>query len=176
MRFGNLVVRSPTKKDSARLYLDFISQIIDEDGFLLIDEIPSLNEEKTWLNDRLKNISNGTELCLSAFDSKKLAGNAQAIRDKWKEKNNVHVGIAISKDYRGRGLGEFLLRSIIKMAILKFKPKNIYLRVFSDNKIAKSLYKKVGFRKIAHFPSWTLHKGKYVGHDYMLLKNFEEEK
>lgn len=176
MRFEDLEIRSPKKSDSPKLYLDFINSLIDEDLFLLIDEKPTLIQERDWLKTRLKNISNGTELCLSVFDGKKLVANAQAIRDKWKEKNNVALGLAISKSHRGLGLGEYLLRSIISLALKKFKPKNIYLRVFSDNKIAKSLYKKVGFRKIAHFPSWTLHKGKYVGHDYMLLKKFEEEK
>ncbi len=176
MRFKGLEIREPKKSDSPKLYLDFINDIIEEDGFILINEKPTFNEEKKWLTDRIKNISNGSELCLSVFDLEKVVGNAQAIRDKWKDSGNVHLGIAISRNYRGIGLGEKLLRLLIVKTQLKFNPKNIYLRVFSDNKIAKNLYRKVGFRKIAHFPNWTKHKGKYVSHDYMVLKKFEEEK
>ena len=174
MRFNGLEIRPPKKSDSASSYLNFISKVIAEDGYILIDKIPTLAEERIWLKERLKNIWAKEEICLTIWDGKKVVGNSQAIKDRWKENTNVHVGIAIDRDYRGQGLGEMLLGEVIKQAKKKLKPKNIYLRVFSDNKVAKSLYKKLGFRKIAHFPEWTLHRGKYVGHDIMLLSEWKE--
>lgn len=174
MRFNDLEIRPPKKSDSAKAYLNFISDIVDEDIYILIDKKPTLKEETRWLKERIKKISSKEELCSTIWDGKRVVGNSQAIKDRWKEDRNVHVGIAISKKYRAMGLGELLLREIIMQTKKQFKPKNIYLRVFSDNKIAKSLYKKIGFRKIAHFPEWTLHKGKFVGHDIMLLSEWKE--
>jgi RimJ/RimL family protein N-acetyltransferase len=170
MRFKGLEIRPPRKTDRAAAYRDFICELIDEEVFIVVDKKPTMKEERAWLDAKLKGIRKGDQLFLSAWDGERNAGSCEARRDQWKESGNVSLGLAIRKDYRGIGLGEKLLRQMIRMAKKKFRPKNIYLRVFSDNKVAQNLYRKVGFRKIAHFPSWTLHKGKYIGHDYMLLK------
>jgi RimJ/RimL family protein N-acetyltransferase len=170
MRFKGLEIRPPRKADPAEAYRDFICELIDEEVFILIDRKPTLEEERAWLAAKLKGISKGDQLFLTAWDGEVHAGNCEARRDLWKESGNVSIGLAVRKKYRGIGLGGKLLRETIRLAEKRFKPKNIYLRVFSDNKIAKSLYRKAGFRELAHFPAWTLHKGRYVGHDYMLLK------
>lgn len=170
MRFNGLDIRPPRKGDPVRAYRDFICGLIDEDVFIVIDRKPTMKEERAWLEAKLKSIRNGDHVFLTAWDGKRHVGNCEARRDLWKERGNVSIGLAIRKGYRGKGLGEKLLRETIRLAKKRFRPKNIYLRVFSDNKIAKSLYRKVGFRTIARFPAWTLHKGRYVGHDYMLLE------
>ena len=165
MRFKGLEIRPPRKTDPAETYLDFIRDLIAEGAFILVDRKPTLKEEREWLGGRLKGIRSGKQIFLTAWDGDRYVGGCEARRDLWKESGNVSMGLAVSKAYRGRGLGEKLLRETILLARRKFRPKNIYLRVFSDNKVAKSLYRKVGFRKMAHFPAWTLHKGRYVGHD-----------
>lgn len=171
MRFKGIEIRPPKKDDSVKAHRDHISELIKEGTFILIDKIPTMKEEEKWVKERLDNVKYGREIFLTAWDGKKHVGSCHATKDRWKDKGNVAVGISVRAGYRGMGLGEKLLRETIKLAKKKFKPKNIYLRVFADNRVAKSLYRKVGFRTIAHFPSWTLHKGKYVGHDYMLLKS-----
>ncbi len=170
MRFKGLEIRPPKKTDSPAAYRDFICGLIDEDVFIVVDRKPTMKEERAWLSAKLKGIRRGDQLFLTAWDGRMHAGNCEARRDLWKERGNVSIGLSIRKEYRGIGLGEKLLRETIMLAKKRFRPKNIYLRVFSDNKIAKRLYRKVGFRRIARFPGWTLHKGRYVGHDYMLLK------
>ncbi len=170
MRFQGLEIRAPRKTDPAAAYRDFICELIDEEVFILIDRKPTLKEEEAWLEGKLKAAREGTQIFLTAWDGERYVGGCEAIRDRWKESGNVAMGLAVRAGYRGKGLGEKLLRETIRLAKKRFRPKNIYLRVFSDNRIAKSLYHKAGFRDIAHFPAWTLHKGRYVGHDYMLLK------
>lgn len=170
MRFKGLEIRPPRKTDRPEGYRDFICELIDEDVFIVIDRKPTLKEERGWLDAKLAGIRKGNQVLLTAWDGDAHAGNCEARRDSWKERGNVSIGLAVRKKYRGIGLGEKLLRETIRLAKTKFRPKNIYLRVFSDNKVAQNLYRKVGFRRIARFPAWTLHKGRYVGHDYLLLK------
>jgi ribosomal protein S18 acetylase RimI-like enzyme len=170
MRFKGLEIRPPGRADPVRAYLDFIGELVDEDTFILVDRKPTMKEEEAWVDGKLRGIRAGREVALAAWDGTTLAGICEAKRDLWKERGNVGMGLAVRRAYRGRGLGEKLLRETIRLAKKRFRPRNIYLRVFSDNKIAKSLYRKAGFRELAHFPSWTLHRGKYLGHDYMLLK------
>ena len=63
---------------------------------------------------------------------------------------------------------ELLFRVYLGTAGLVFEPKQF--PVYSENKIAWSLYTKLGFRAFARFPNWTLHRGKYRDHLYMILK------
>lgn len=170
MRFKGLIIRPPNKNDPIKAYLDFITELIDEDTFLTINKKPTMKEQKAWFNERLQNIRRGREVFLTAWDGKRHIGNCHATKDRWKDERNVAMGLAIIRAYRGRGVGEKLLRETIRLAKEKLRPRNIYLRVFSDNKIAKSLYRKVGFRTLARFPNWTFHKGKYIDHDFLILK------
>ena len=43
------------------------------------------------------------------------------------------------------------VRETIRLAKKKLKPRNVYLRVFANNKIAKSLYRKVGLGLLLNF-------------------------
>jgi len=90
-----------------------------------------------------------------------------------KERQN-HVGglgISIRNGYRGIGLGEYLMKEIIKLTKkeLKPKPKIIRLSVLPNNKPAIGLYKKCGFKKVAAVPKQMQYKGKLLDEIVMLL-------
>ena len=82
------------------------------------------------------------------------------------------LGIAILKDYRGIGLGKYLLGEILELAKekLKPKPKIIKLSVVSVNKVAISLYKKMDFKEIARIPKQFKYKKK-IYDEIIMLKN-----
>ena len=87
----------------------------------------------------------------------------------------LHVGefgIAIKKEFRGIGLGSFLMREIIQLAKteLKPKPKIIKLGVFANNKPAIALYKKMGFKQVAVLPRHLEYKGNLVAEIIMYLE------
>lgn len=54
-------------------------------------------------------------------------------------------GMSVDKNYRGIGIGEILLQSLINWAKTTHKIENINLTVHSDNHPALALYKKLGF-------------------------------
>ena len=76
-----------------------------------------------------------------------------------------------SKSITEEGLGYLEDIEIIKLAKkdLKPKPKIIRLGVFPTNKPAISLYKKLGFKKVARVPRQFQYKGKLVDEIIMLL-------
>jgi len=170
MRFEGLEIRPMRKSDSAKPYHDYICELIEENTHLLMDKKPTLNEEKKWLKEKLKAKSRNEDIYLGAWQGKMLVGSCEARKGRYKERNNIAIGIAIRKSYRGKGLGGYLIRRVIALAKKKLKPKNIYLYVSNENVPAKSLYKKVGFREFARFPKWELHNGRYIDSIYMLLK------
>ncbi|MDO8554881.1 MAG: GNAT family N-acetyltransferase [Candidatus Micrarchaeota archaeon] len=170
MKLDNLEIRSIRKSDSPKAFLDFICELIDEKAYLQIDEKPTLKWEREWLKKTNKEIKNRESIRFCAWEGKKLVAMVQAKRGLWNERDNICIGISVLKAYRGKGLGEKLLRMIIKLAKTKLKPKNIFLSVVIINKPAFSLYKKVGFKTFARFPKWAKRDNKYIDVLYMLLK------
>jgi ribosomal-protein-alanine N-acetyltransferase len=57
------------------------------------------------------------------------------------------VSIATRDEYRGRGIGERLLISVIELAA-RLKASTITLEARVSNKVAQSLYRKYGFREV----------------------------
>lgn len=170
MRFGELEIRPPKRTDPAKAFRDFICELVDEETFILVNRKPGIKEEEAWLKDKLNGIRRREQVTLTAWDGGKLVGSCEAAKGRFKDESNVSIGISVRKAYRGRGLGERLLRSTIILARQRLRPRNIFLHVSAPNKPAMSLYKKVGFREFARFPKWHLHKGEYVDGLYMILR------
>ncbi len=62
--------------------------------------------------------------------------------------------IHVKENYRSKGIGSMLVKSAIKSVKsyfkkIKIKPRKIFLFVGKDNKVAKSLYEKCGFKFIS---------------------------
>ncbi len=155
--------------DSAEELRAYINSFVRENAYLLKDRKATLKEEREWKKKELAGMKKGERYVLIARVGGKLAGTSGAFRGRLKERNNVALGLAIAKPYRGIGLGESLLRLNIAVAKKRFRPKNIYLSVFAPNRPARSLYRKLGFKEFAVFPKWLLHGGKYVDHVMMKL-------
>jgi len=76
-----------------------------------------------------------------------------------------NLGIAIRKEYRGKGIGKKLILKALEEGKNLFEI--IQLEVFSNNKIAISLYEKVGFITYGIFPNRIKRKDKY--YDVILM-------
>ncbi len=70
-----------------------------------------------------------------------------------KKRRNCHVavvGLAIRKNWRGKGVGFAMMRYIVSWA-KGAGLKKLRLSVIADNKIAQKLYKKMGFKMEGRF-------------------------
>ncbi|HSB47726.1 MAG TPA: GNAT family N-acetyltransferase [Candidatus Bilamarchaeum sp.] len=158
-----------SQKDGAKELNDFINSLVSENAKIIYDRRVTLEEEKGWKKAKLSEFNKGESFILVARVGGKIAGTSEARKGRFKEDENVSLGLAIAKPYRGIGLGEALLRANVENARKAWRPRNMFLSVLANNRPAKSLYRKVGFRKFASFPKWVRHKGKFVDHEWMKL-------
>lgn len=156
------------ENDGARELQRHINSFVEEGAMLIHDRKVTLKEEAAWKKRELEKFRKREGYQLVARVGGKMAATSGGNRHAGRERNNVVIGIAVARPYRGLGIGEALLRLNIKVAKRMLKPKNIYLSVFAGNKAARALYTKVGFRKFAVYPKWMLYKGKYM--DDILMK------
>ena len=150
--------------------LRHINSLIGEGAWILYTKKMTMKEERAWKKNCLADEKKGLMIRTVALKDGRIAGSSEGRKQGGRNRGNVAIGIAVSKEFRGRGLGEFLLRRTIAKSKRKFLPKNIFLSVAEPNKAARKLYRKVGFREIARFPDWIEKGGKYYAQVWMVLK------
>ncbi len=157
---------------NARQFLNYFAPILREKPrpFLQVNSVPSLKQEEKWLKDKKKNIAKKKEAMLIALHDGEIVGSADARKGPYIDEDKAMIGISVARKYRGQGLGKKLLTKIIKLSKKMLRPKIIYLTAVADNVAAVSLYKKLGFEKVAALPKWQKHRGKYREVIYMVLK------
>ncbi len=165
-----IVIRKISKKDlgKAKEFSDFINSFVKEDAKVLINKKQTLAEEKSWLKSNLKD-QNSKRVNLVAEHKDKIVGSARVESGRWRKSHVGEFGITIRSGYRGIGLGKYLASETIKLARKELGVKIIRLCVYSDNKPAISLYKKLGFKKVAEIPEQIQYKGKLISELIMLL-------
>lgn len=173
--FGNkkIKVRKFSKTDlrNVKEFQDFINSLVEEDAQIIIIKKVSLKEEKDYLKNQLKQIRKRRKIVLLAEANKKIVGSTAVSLGIGRQEHVGSLGISVRKEYRGMGLGSYLMKEIIKLAKkeLKPKPKIIRLSVLPTNKPAINLYKKLGFKKVALVPKQMEYKGKLENEIIMLL-------
>ena len=175
-KFGNkkLKIRFLEKSDIKRaaLFKKYINELVDDDTALISKKTKvTLKEEKEWLRTRLKEIKEKKRVILVAEDNGKVVGLIEIALRKPSTQNHIaNLFISVLKDYRSVGLGTYLMKEVLKLAKkkLKPKPKILTLEAFAVNKIALSLYKKMGCRQVAKIPKQFKLKGKFYDEVIML--------
>jgi len=168
-----VTIRKASKRDLKKIskFQDYINSLIKERAQISLNKKVSLKEERKWLEGRLKNINNHRAVSLIAESDNIVVGNAGIDLRLGSQSHVGEFGITIRQGYRGMGLGKYLMKEIIKLAKkeLKPRPKIIRLSVFSTNKPAISLYKKMGFKKAAVIPKQFQFQKRLVNEIVMLL-------
>lgn len=160
-----------SRKIKVSAILNFINSFIDEKAYIRYNKKFSYKEEKEWFESTLRNMRKGEILYFAAIYNNSIIGAVEARRGIGMERNNICLGIVISKDFRGKHLGEQMLKFIIKEVQRRWEHKNIFLSVASKNKPAYNLYKKLGFQEFAKFPKWMKYKNKYIDQIFLILRN-----
>ena len=148
------VLRSPNEQDAESM-IEYLKTTSDETHFMIrySEEIAiSIEEEKKILNE---NIKSNKDIMVAAFVNNELAGNAgiSCVRDNIKLKHRATFGISIKEKYWNNGIGNVILKEIIKQA-KSMRYEQLELGVFDDNKRAQALYKKHNISMFSSFSTF----------------------
>ncbi|OGZ62875.1 MAG: hypothetical protein A2639_00015 [Candidatus Staskawiczbacteria bacterium RIFCSPHIGHO2_01_FULL_34_27] len=174
--FGDnkLVIKQINKADlkKAKDFQEYINSFVAEDAKLLMNKKATLKDEIKFLENILKITKRKTKVFLIAKHGDRIVGTVSIELEKWRKNHIGKLGIAIRNSYREIGLGKYLMAEIIKLAKKELHPapKIIQLEVYTNNKPAINLYKKMGFKNVAKLSSQVQYKGKLVSEYIMMYK------
>lgn len=166
-----IILRYPTM-DDVEMITDFINKISAERTFLSVQgEVYTIEKETEWLSGVIKDMADGKYVYIMALDGDKIVGSTDI---KMRSGIKAHLGvfgIVVDPEYRGDGIGELLMRTVIDEAKKNLKGlRIIILDVFSINEKAVKLYKKVGFTKYGELPGGLQRMGEFSDEISMYLK------
>ena len=155
-----VVLRKPRWEDLDDL-LDFINSLVEEDADIMRETPVTREEEAEWLGRRLASMEKGEILGVVAEVDGKVVANSEVGIRKGSQSHVGGLGIAVKKGYRRIGIGKELMKTLIEES-RKAGLKVLVLEVFDSNKVAKSLYTKMGFKDASRIPKGVFKKGKYI--------------
>ncbi len=157
-----LVFREPGPNDSPKM-MRFINAFVSEPrSGLLIDRKVTLAAEKIWLKAWLADVKHGRGVMLLVEKDGRMVGNCTASRLTWKNSHVADIGIALSKEIRGKGVGEALMIRTIELARKRMRGLEVlHLKAIAYNERARALYEKLGFVQVGRIP-----KANKEGQDY----------
>ncbi len=158
-------------KIGAKQFMDYINSFVDEKAYISLNKKMTLKQENEWLRNSAKEINAKRKIKIILFIDEKIAGICDIRKGKIAEQYNVDFGLSIIKKYRGHGYGEMLLRKGIEIAKKRFNPHKIWISYQGENKIAKKLYTKIGFVKVARLKEYVNHFGKWMDKIIMEYQN-----
>lgn len=80
--------------------------------------------------------------------------------------HQCEFGIIIGTEYRNKGIGSYLMSSIMHLAKEKFHVELLHLQVYAENP-AINLYKRFGFKEFGRQDGWIKDEGRPVGRIFM---------
>lgn len=149
--------------------LIFANKLAKEDTFLTFDPGKEilLEDEEKWLKAQITNREKGKGFLGWAIFNNHIIGSVDINRGNCVRDYHIGmVGIMVDSDFRGEGLGKFLMEFILQKG-QELGTRTAMLDVFSDNEIARNLYKKAGFKEFGTLPDGLYRKKKFSDRIYM---------
>lgn len=139
-----VVVRTAQIEDAAAM-LAYVRSVARETGFFVIepDEFPDEEGERKWIQEHLEHPG---KLLLVTEASRTIIGSLGFENGPHRRvAHRGRFGIGVSKEWRGRGVGTTLLRTLLEWAEANPIIEKVCLEVFAINEKAIHLYKTLGF-------------------------------
>jgi RimJ/RimL family protein N-acetyltransferase len=157
-----VTLRTALIKDSSQI-VKLMKDVIREGPFTLAepDEYKSTARSEASKIKRFNNAEG--KIYLVAESGNEIAGFITF--DNWDTRRTAHTGlfsVFIRKKWRGKGIGRILVSGMLDWAKENPLIRKISLYVFSTNKNAIALYKKLGFRQEGKFMRDMIIDGKFV--------------
>ncbi len=141
--------------DLVENYYSFYDELKESPDFGIIfhRDKPSYESEIAWFSALFKLIKEDDAVAVVAEVDGKVVGlcDSQRMRPGSEISHIAVLGIAIRKGYRGKGLGEAMIKKMIELSKGKFDI--LKLEVFSVNTTAMNLYRRIGFVEYGTLPN-----------------------
>lgn len=169
-----ITIRYPRWEDIDEL-VRYINKISQENTYLTFaGETVSKNDEIEYLLDCYRKIERGDSVILFALDGNTVIGTSDIHRIFAHRTRGYHTGgfgISIENEYRGKGIGHTLAKTVLEEAKKKIQGLElVILDVFSENEKAIRMYEKIGFRKSGILPRGLKYKDRYADNIKMYLE------
>lgn len=166
-----IVIRYPEINDLSEM-LRYINELSSERTFVTFQgEKITKEDEKRYLEKKIKAIENKKAVSLLAFNKNSLIGITEI---SMKGRTSSHVGllgISVAKEFRRDGIGNLLMDLILKEGEKEMPQlKTIILGVYSTNDIAQNMYKKFGFVEYGRLPEGIFRNKKFEDEILMYKK------
>lgn len=132
---------------------------------------PGAKRIKEWAKNLYSEIRRGNVLFFVAEQDNAVVGFCFVKKKDIPDSEISHVGILgirITKEFRGRGLGEKLVKRALTESSGRFD--TIEVGIMSINRASKSLFKKFGFRRWGVAPGYVKRGKIYMDMEYRYLK------
>jgi ribosomal protein S18 acetylase RimI-like enzyme len=159
-----IVLRYPAGSDIHTLW-QFINTLSKERTYILFQDTEiSLDDETAWLARKLQAIERSEAVMLCAFTPDgQLMGSSEIDMGSGVRRHIGSFGIALAQEFRGQGVGELLMQTVIDESISRLRNLEIVtLEVFGNNPIGCNLYKKLGFVEYGRLPGGIIHRERAV--------------
>lgn len=138
--------RSPTENDAEKM-LDYLRAVSTDTDFLMRckedERYPDIEQEKEFLRNNMV----GGSCMITCFIDGVVAGNCNiSFTDRFRSRHIGTIGIAVRKEYWGRGIGTIMFGEMEKIARAREGVTQMELTCFANNTRAQALYKKMGFK------------------------------
>lgn len=159
-------------EDLHATFLSYIDELKENPslGLVLRKDKPTAGEELDWFAGYINGVEKGNVISTAAVnESGKVVGlcDVERLSPGTYSSHKGELGLAVRKEYRGKGMGTELLRLTLEKCRGRFQV--IQLRVFSINP-ARKLYSRFGFVSYGHDPFGVYRNGTYFEEDLMHLK------
>jgi RimJ/RimL family protein N-acetyltransferase len=156
-----IILREPKASDLKEFLRHINKQVKDRTEGLGIYKKKTLNEERGWLKSVLHDVRTKKKIFIVFEHDSHIIGSFVVTRKPGRSDHIAMFGGSVEKEYRHQGIGTKALPIIFKLTKKRMKGLRIIaLNVYSFNKPAQGLYRKVGFKQVATIPDGGLLKGK----------------
>lgn len=165
-----ITIRTAEPKDAAGI-IGVMKSVMKEKVFTLHETDEYKETPKNEAKKIIKFRKSPGKIIIPAFSRNRIIGYATFNNgDLKKTMHSGYLTIFIRKDFRGKGLGKKLMNTLIKWTNSNKLVRKMTLAVFSSNKNAIALYKKVGFKIEGLCPKDVKINGRY--YDSVLMYKF----
>ncbi|WP_457558903.1 N-acetyltransferase family protein [Candidatus Harpocratesius sp.] len=162
IRNGKTLIIRPAISDDAKAILDYINQIAGESDNLTFgpgEFDKTIDDERKFISKI--NITQNNIFVVALIDNEIVALADIHCGNRPRTKHTGNLGISVKKKYWRLGIGEALMKYLIKWAYNSNIVKKINLEVREDNTAAINLYKKMGFIEEGRISRVLYIKGKF---------------